>query len=909
MLAASFFSLRPRCGSLGSVAIGRTCRLQQIRLNGFVCRALGTSASDSKDQKLKTTILDRVVDKLNDSIRNYPGETISVLFASDILSIGAMYGAISMVGIEFSPEFALAFAASRPFRRFRLPLDLVVAAGVAKAFPAFSRVRLSDLTRALPNRTSASASSAILKSGIMAKAMDTAKEVIDNYGAAYMMGSRLAGVGVVCALYGLIKQGVDLMPILACLGVEEVGSALGGYAAAVVLSSALYPATLGVSGYIAPVVAKLRRTALSQLWQCTSPHFTVGTAVSQRSSIGICELNVWQGTRLDDDVARSGRPLLRPNLPVIKCKNWTQRRFPGHLYHLVSMGWISLLCVFVGVYIFVVGLFALLFAACNGMNPESPGNPRNFFNLSLQTLSSTGYGVLYPVSACSRWTSMVESFVSMLLTSFMTGVTFVKFARPHPRILLSDVFTVSQGENGLEMRFRVANGSPRVSNSDITDIDFKLILMRIETGRQDEKRLCYYDLKLERARLISLRLEVELVHNIAGSSPFFNKTLDDLARSDFIIILLVSGLDENLHDMVYTKQEYSQEAMRWGARFLPALNWDYHHKFIKFDLGKISAVAPVPIDLNDGLSSNVDVTCSPEKEEYDLLTSCNEVGNVDIEHASQHSSRCFQADRASPSRLVEDTPFELGNDYDDGAAAREASKGCQRDEDKPDGSSSSNGMAQVGRHVMQRDSLLSYWSLDDEYAWGEKLGGHSMSILQRKIRVKNRSHSFLLKGVYQRALEASWPSLLLSLVLAYLWVVATLALLISISIHDPLDQREQNGFTNKFGEVFFFCVQTISTVGYGALSPRQDSDAANFFVFLLVFSGVFVSTLVTGITWAKFSIPKASTLLYSNVLLLNSFHSHRAVMFRAANNRKFGVIVEGSFRYEFTLDAGMASNG
>ena len=96
----------------------------------------------------------------------------------------------------------------------------------------------------------------------MAKTMETAKEVIDNYGAAYMMGSRLAGVGVVCALYALIKQGVDLMPILACLGVEEVGSALGGYAAAVVLSSALYPATLGVSGYIAPVVAKLRRMVI-----------------------------------------------------------------------------------------------------------------------------------------------------------------------------------------------------------------------------------------------------------------------------------------------------------------------------------------------------------------------------------------------------------------------------------------------------------------------------------------------------------------------------------------------------------------------------------------------------------------------------------------------------------------------
>jgi hypothetical protein len=95
------------------------------------------------------------------------------------------------------------------------------------------------------------------------------------------------------------------------------------------------------------------------------------------------------------------------------------------------------------------------------MNPESPGNARNSFNLSMQTLSSigtsprqakairlvvtemlamcSGYGSLYPGNTCSRCISAVESFVSMLVASFMTGIAFVKFARPHPNIVLSDV--------------------------------------------------------------------------------------------------------------------------------------------------------------------------------------------------------------------------------------------------------------------------------------------------------------------------------------------------------------------------------------------------------------------------------------------------------------------------------------
>lgn len=42
--------------------------------------------------------VDRVVDRLNASIRAHPGDTLAVLFASDIGSIGAMYGLLSLSG-------------------------------------------------------------------------------------------------------------------------------------------------------------------------------------------------------------------------------------------------------------------------------------------------------------------------------------------------------------------------------------------------------------------------------------------------------------------------------------------------------------------------------------------------------------------------------------------------------------------------------------------------------------------------------------------------------------------------------------------------------------------------------------------------------------------------------------------
>lgn len=50
----------------------------------------------------------------------------------------------------------------------------------------------------------------------------------------------------------------------------------------------------------------------------------------------------------------------------------------------------------------------------------------------------------------------------------------------------------------------------------------------------------------------------------------------------------------------------------------------------------------------------------------------------------------------------------------------------------------------------------------------------------------------------------------------------------------------------KYEQLFFFCAQTISTIGYGSLSPNPDNNLVNFFVFVLVFAGTVVSTLLTG---------------------------------------------------------------
>ncbi len=64
------------------------------------------------------------------------------------------------------------------------------------------------------------------------------------------------GLTTVSLLYLALRQGVDIAPLLAWLGVEKEGAVLGQWAAAVVCSAPLWPVCLASVGTMAPLVSK-----------------------------------------------------------------------------------------------------------------------------------------------------------------------------------------------------------------------------------------------------------------------------------------------------------------------------------------------------------------------------------------------------------------------------------------------------------------------------------------------------------------------------------------------------------------------------------------------------------------------------------------------------------------------------
>lgn len=87
----------------------------------------------------------------------------------------------------------------------------------------------------------------------------------------------------------------------------------------------------------------------------------------------------------------------------------------------------------------------------------------------------------------------------------------------------------------------------------------------------------------------------------------------------------------------------------------------------------------------------------------------------------------------------------------------------------------------------------------------------------------------------------------------------------------------------SFADVFFFSVQTMTTIGYGALTPA--GTYANLLVTLEAFLGLMGFAMATGIVFAKFARPSAR-VLFSRVCVVDHWqHGERALKFRMANGR------------------------
>ena len=91
-----------------------------------------------------------------------------------------------------------------------------------------------------------------------------------------------------------------------------------------------------------------------------------------------------------------------------------------------------------------------------------------------------------------------------------------------------------------------------------------------------------------------------------------------------------------------------------------------------------------------------------------------------------------------------------------------------------------------------------------------------------------------------------------------------------------------------WGDVFFFSVQTISTIGYGRMSPV--SLWANCVSVVESFCGIVYTAIVTGSLFAKLSRPVARIAFARRVLLEKNAQGTWDLVFRIVNQRRTPIL-------------------
>lgn len=100
---------------------------------------------------------------------------------------------------------------------------------------------------------------------------------------------------------------------------------------------------------------------------------------------------------------------------------------------------------------------------------------------------------------------------------------------------------------------------------------------------------------------------------------------------------------------------------------------------------------------------------------------------------------------------------------------------------------------------------------------------------------------------------------------------------------------------HSFEDAFFFSVQTLGTLGYGAMYPV--TLGAHVLVTLEVMLGVFILALATGVIFSKFSSVRAK-VRFAHHIAIGPWNGVPTLMLRLGNERKSRVI-DASIRLIF----------
>ncbi len=256
------------------------------------------------------------------------------------------------------------------------------------------------------------------------------------------------------------------------------------------------------------------------------------------------------------------------------------------IFHsLISMSWKRIILLVLLSYFLINVFFATLYYM---LGTDSFGNlthtdePRDFLELfffSAQTLTTVGYGYVYPKSTAASSIAAIESMCGLLGFALATGILYGRFSRPRAHIRYTENCLIAPYEGITGFMFRVAN----TTQNELIETEVKVILVKNNLSTNQRE---FLPLTLEIEKISFMALSWTIVHPIDDKSPMYKMTREDLMKADAEFLILFKAINDTYSQTVYSRSSYKGHEIVENAKFKPLERTQRGNK-VTIDLRKL----------------------------------------------------------------------------------------------------------------------------------------------------------------------------------------------------------------------------------------------------------------------------------------------------------------------------------
>jgi inward rectifier potassium channel len=269
----------------------------------------------------------------------------------------------------------------------------------------------------------------------------------------------------------------------------------------------------------------------------------------------------------------------------------TSRHERRDLYHwLLTLSWMKFAAFIFASYLAVNLVFALIYCLGGGVAEMRPHSLSDAYFFSVETLSTVGYGHMYPDALFGHMVATVEIMIGLFGVAVVTGLIFVRFSRPAPGVVFSDPLVWRLFDGQPSLMFRVAN----IRHQAMAEAEFRLMLLREHISKEGEDVVRFASLRLEFERLIAFPAAVTIRHLITEDSPLYGLTREDFEKHRVRFLASVVCIDTIIPASVQSQKYYTWRDVQFGRRFVEIYTSEEEDDLLTVDYGRFHDTEDMP---------------------------------------------------------------------------------------------------------------------------------------------------------------------------------------------------------------------------------------------------------------------------------------------------------------------------